>query len=223
MKAKPSTRIRTFVLGEFEANCFVLIRDSNAILVDPGAEPDTLAAFIDSHHLTVSAFLLTHGHMDHVSAIGALSRRFPAPVHLHPADLTWAFTPANAWEPHYPQPEPPAGDIVPLSDNQTLTIAGLSLRVLSTPGHSPGSVCFFIESEARLLTGDTLFAGSVGRTDFPGGSSSQMQASLHRLCTLPDDTAIFPGHGILSTIGRERLSNPFLSGLNHPAARTINP
>lgn len=223
MKATPPTRIRTFVLGEFEANCFVLIRDSNAIVVDPGDDPDTLAAFIDSRHLTVSAFLLTHGHMDHVSAVGPLSRQFSAPVHIHSADLTWAFSPDNTWEPHYPQPQPPAGDIIQLADNQALTIAGLSIRVLSTPGHTPGSVCFLIESERRLLTGDTLFAGSVGRTDFPGGSSSQMQASLRRLCALPDDITVFPGHGILTTMGRERTSNPFLSGLTRLENPTIKP
>ncbi len=157
------------------------------------------------------AYLLTHGHMDHISALSDLSQKYPAPIRMHPKDAAWAFSPANQMPPYYHTPKfPQQGILADLIESAENHAAGLSYKVLETPGHSPGSVCLYFPDHEILIAGDTLFAGSAGRTDLPGGDARQLQESLQRLVTLPDSVTIYPGHGPLSTIGCEKKNNPYL-------------
>ncbi len=201
-------------VGAFASNCYLLWNDAHeALVIDPGAEAERILERISGLALDVKAILLTHGHMDHVSALGPIYKAHPAPVGLHPLDAAWAFGPANQHPPYYyPVANPPAIDRS-YADGQVWTDAGLTYRILETPGHSPGGVCFYFEDEGVLISGDTLFRGSVGRTDLPGSRHVDLLHSLERLKRLPDDTRVYPGHGPATTIGSEKSHNPFLLGL----------
>jgi hydroxyacylglutathione hydrolase len=203
--------IRTLPVGNFAANCHLVSDDDRHTLVmDPGDDPEQLERVILDNRLVVAAYLITHGHMDHISALAALERRFPAPVGIHPADAKWAFGAGNQMPPWYETPERPGNLLRSFTDDQEWNDFGLHYRVLATPGHSPGCVCFYFPREKAVFTGDTLFAGSVGRTDFPGGDDHALYQSLARLAQLPDDTAVYSGHGPLTTIGQEKKTNPFM-------------
>lgn len=204
-------QIETIVVGEFQVNCFVVVGEANeAIIIDPGKDADMISSFIRQNGLSVSAYLLTHGHVDHVSAIADLQDEFPAPVALHGEDIKWAFTETNEAPPFYAPPRAPSEISRVLTDGQELTDAGLTYKVLSTPGHTPGSVCFHFVDQGILITGDTLFAGSVGRTDLPGGNSRVLSESLKKLAALPDTLKVFPGHGPASDIATEKRTNYFM-------------
>jgi glyoxylase-like metal-dependent hydrolase (beta-lactamase superfamily II) len=204
-------RVHSVTVGLFEANCYVLADDAgSALVVDPGDDPERIAELIRTHRLTVAAFLVTHGHMDHVAALAPLAEQFPAPIAMHPRDAAWAFRPGNRMQPFYQAPRPPRGIDRPLADGQTWQDGALRYEILETPGHSPGCVCFHFPAEACVLTGDTLFAGSVGRTDLPGGSDRALRQSLRKLLRLPDETRVWPGHGPPTSIGAEKRDNPFL-------------
>ncbi len=156
-------------LGAIAANCIVLWNEGSDVcwVVDPGQDVDDLTAFLDEHGLTPAAIVLTHGHFDHIGAVPGLLAKWPAlPVHLGAGDVIMLGHPQNAWPPDYPSVPKPATLVADLSEGSTLSAGGISARVLSTPGHTPGSVCLYFESDHLLLTGDTLFAGSCGRTDF---------------------------------------------------------
>ena len=207
--------IRTLAVGDFEANCYLVSDpDGHTLVIDPGSEPDQIVRLLRNDGLSVAAYLITHGHMDHISALAALEREFPAPVGIHPADAKWAFGGMNQMPPSYDIPTKPTNLKRALADNQEWTDFALHYRVLTTPGHTPGCVCFYFPEEKALFTGDTLFAGSVGRTDFPGGDDGLLTASLTRLAQLPNETAVFPGHGPQTTIGQEKRTNPFLRSAN---------
>ncbi len=183
-----------------------------AIIVDPGADAPLIEAWLQKMRLHVQGYLLTHGHMDHVSALATLVAKHPAPIRIHPADANWAFSSSNQMPPYYPAPTPPPeellqADLVESTGNE---MAGSLFNVLETPGHSPGSVCLHFINENTLFTGDTILAGSAGRTDFPGGSASDMKQSLKRLLSLPPKTVICSGHGPASTLEDEIQTNPFL-------------
>ena len=199
-------------VGELGENCVILWQDpAQAIIVDPGSEGEGLVAFCTEKGLTPACILLTHAHFDHIGGIPALLAKWPGlPVHLASADEAVFVSPLNVWPPEYEKVARPATLTTDLVDGGTFAFGGLSLTVLATPGHTPGSVCFHFPAEHLLVSGDTLFAGSCGRTDFPGGSPEQMRASLARLAKLPPETMVIPGHGMPTTIGREVESNPFM-------------
>ena len=199
-------------LGAIGANCVILWEDPSAAwIVDPGAEPESVNAFLEEKGLTPALVLFTHGHFDHIGAIDGLLARYPdLPVHVGPGDVPMIGHPQNAWPPDYEAVKKPATLVADLVDGATLTAGGLTAQVIATPGHTPGGACFLFAEQKLLLTGDTLFAGSCGRTDFPGGDSRQLNASLRRLAGLDPELAVVPGHGEPTTIAREVATNPFL-------------
>jgi hydroxyacylglutathione hydrolase len=201
-------------VGPLGSNCYILHDAAGeALVIDPGFEPDTIDKVLREHALRVIAYPITHGHFDHVTALAELVRRHPAPIGLHPADASWAFSPTNIMPPYiWDPPEHPGAIARAFADNQCWTDGSFSYRVLHTPGHSPGGVCFWFEQDDVLVSGDTLFAGSIGRVDLPGGDIPAMNASLQRLKTLPDTLRVLPGHGPETTMGHEKKTNPYLIG-----------
>jgi hydroxyacylglutathione hydrolase len=197
--------------GEIQANCCIIWgSERKAVILDPGAEPERILDALKERNLEVAAYMMTHGHMDHIGALGDLYAARPAPVGLHPDDRIWAFTRVNQYPPFYPVPRKPAAIERNLADGQEWRDADLAYRCIATPGHTPGSVCFFFPEVRVLFTGDTLFADSVGRTDLPGGDSRILKESLRKLAALPDDTTVVPGHGPQTDLGAEKEHNYFL-------------
>ncbi len=205
--------VEIIALGPFEANAVVLwTKNRQAIVTDPGSEANVLREFLDRNQLRPVAYLLTHGHVDHVSALAELSERFPAPMYMHPDDSAWAFSPTNQLPPYYATPKVPAKALTPVIHDQAIDIPDVKIRVIHTPGHSPGGVCYYFEQEHILLSGDTLFCGSVGRSDLPGGNPKILSRSLKQLTELPEITRVIPGHGPETTIAQEKRTNYFLRG-----------
>ena len=205
--------MKSFVLpvGAYDANCVVLWEDpERAWVIDPGAESRRILAFLKKEGLRVGVVVLTHAHFDHISAVNEVLAEYPSvPVYLHKEDELFAFSPLNQMPP-YSSTEPPATLDMTKGDGDSITCGGLTARVMHTPGHTPGSWCLYFEAEKLLVSGDTLFNGSIGRTDFPGGSMKAMEASLLILKKLPDDTRLICGHGAESVLGAEKRYNPFL-------------
>lgn len=218
--------IAGFPAGSFQANCYVIAaeRGGAALVVDPGEDAwERLASVLAEHQLRPVAVLLTHGHLDHVASAAKIADAAGIPTYLHGDDDYMLDDPLAALSPQAGAAlagmdltglRPDA--VLTLTDVGELQLAGLTLRVDHTPGHTGGGVVYRIAADGErpevLLTGDTLFAGSVGRTDLPGGSTDQLMASIAtHLLTRGDDAVVLPGHGPTSTIGDERRSNPFLT------------
>lgn len=205
------------VVGPLEVNCYVLLVGDRAVVVDPGEEGERIAAQLQQRGAILEAVWLTHAHFDHVGGVSALLQHKPegspeeVPVLLHPDDdvlLQNAVTAAARWSLSI---DAPPTDTVPLAHGQLLDLGGVRVRALHTPGHAPGHVAFHLLDHAAVLSGDALFAGSVGRTDLPLSNGPQLLDSIRReLLTLPDETVVLPGHGPTTTIGAERNGNPFL-------------
>lgn len=204
--------IAPIVVGAFEVNCYICAgTDGQALVIDPGDDADKVIARLKQDGLSVAAYLLTHGHCDHITGLGELHDAFPAPVAIHPADRAWAFSASNTLTPFFPNtPRRPRAAEIDLTADQLFSYAGLPFSIIETPGHTPGGVCIYFADQALLVTGDTLFAGSVGRTDLPGGDSRLLAASLRKLKPLPDATMIYPGHGPSSTIAQEKRTNFYM-------------
>ena len=207
--------IEAIEVGPAASNCYLLWGEAQeALVVDPGAEGPQIVDVLRRHELKVAAYTLTHAHIDHIGALAEVVRIFPAPVGMHPSDLRFAFTSRNTLPPFYPTPAEAVDIAREYAEGQEWTDGGLAYRVLHTPGHSPGGVCFYFEAEKVLVGGDCLFAGSIGRTDLPGGDTGVLMESLRRLAGLPADTRVLPGHGPQTTIAEEKRTNPFLRGIS---------
>jgi len=199
--------------GQFAENCWLIAdpRNRDAVMVDPGEEPQRFLAELDTRRWTLRAIWLTHAHVDHILGVAAVKRATGAPVYLHPDDrpLYDALADQGAWFGISAEPAPVPDH--PLAAGQRLTVGGLEFVVRHTPGHSPGSVSFL--GHGTIFGGDVLFNGSIGRTDLPGGDFATLMRSIQRdFLSLPDSTVVRSGHGPETTIGVERLTNPFLTG-----------
>jgi glyoxylase-like metal-dependent hydrolase (beta-lactamase superfamily II) len=203
-----------FTVGPVQENCFLLRAEGSdrALIVDPGEEADKLLGAIDALGVTLDAILLTHTHFDHVGAVAPVARATGAPVYCPQIEVPvlqdimafvpWpGFGPYESWDPEHT-----------VAGGEHLTLAGLDIDVIFTPGHSPGHVTYAMDD--ALFSGDVLFQGSVGRTDLPGGDWPTLARSIQSLLDAhPDETVVHPGHMGITTLGRERVSNPFLAEL----------
>ena len=197
----------TIAVGSYEVNCSILSKEGKAYIVDPGQEGERIIGLLAKKGLEPAAILLTHAHFDHITGIAALQKAFPElPVYVHSADRKMFGHPFNQMPSEYASIGTPAN----LREADDISLELPELKVLHTPGHTPGGVCLQFEADSLLLSGDTLFAGSCGRTDFPGGSMTTLTESLQRLAKLPPATVVVPGHGASTTIGREIETNPYL-------------
>jgi glyoxylase-like metal-dependent hydrolase (beta-lactamase superfamily II) len=204
-----------FPVGPLQCNCSVIGDESTreGMVIDPGDDIDHVLALIRKHNLTIKQIVITHAHIDHVGGAMKLRAATGAPILLNQNDHTLLrmLDVQAAW---IGMPVPGKVEIdQTIGQADTIKAGGLTATVLHTPGHTEGSVCLFFPAEKKLIAGDTLFAGSIGRTDLPGGSFEKIIHSLHdKLLALPDETVVVPGHGPLTTIGEERETNPFLTG-----------
>lgn len=201
----------TIVVGALETNCYIIFnREGEAIIVDPGGEPEKISLFIDNRNLRPLMIINTHGHADHCGGNKFLMERYSIPILMHEADMEILRSFENKFifplMKGNPSPDPERF----LIDEELIDFGGASLKIIHTPGHTPGSICIF--ADGILFSGDLIFSGSVGRTDLPGGSWSQLINSIrNKILVLPDDTLILPGHGPSTTVGEERENNPFLN------------
>jgi hydroxyacylglutathione hydrolase len=210
-------KIDRLVLGDFETNCYILQSDAplcigDCLIIDTGLDARELMMFLESNKLTPKALVITHGHIDHIAGIKQLRAKVPdLPVYIHKLDaesltdsvsnlsfMTGETFSTDAAEHLVDEPD-------------VIDEAGIKLKVIHTPGHTAGGMCLYCEKGNIIFVGDTLFADSVGRTDFPGGDTRGLIESIKtKLLILPDDTVVYPGHGNRTTIGREKTHNPFL-------------
>ena len=192
--------IKTLALGAYQTNCYLVWEEASdtCVVIDPGYQPDTVLSEAKKLGKDIAAILLTHGHFDHVGGVRGLVALTDCPVYLNEADLSMP-------------PQMTAGPLYythTYGEGDRLELAGLSFKVLHTPGHTPGSVCLLCEN--AMFSGDTLFWGSCGRTDLPGGSWATIRKSLLRLASLSGDYDVYPGHGDATTLDFERKMNPYM-------------
>ena len=203
--------IQQKVLGMVGTNCYICMHaeTKEAFIVDPADHAAAIIRLVSDMGAKPCAVLLTHGHFDHIGAADELRRTYEIPVYAHEAEEELLSSPALNLSGSWAAPIVLKADHL-LKDGDRLQIAGFSLRVMHTPGHTQGSCCYVLESEELLFSGDTLFCQSVGRMDFPGGSASAMRKSIHRLMTeLSGNIHVLPGHGETRTIGYEKRNNPY--------------
>ena len=193
-------KIHTLTLGAYQTNCYIIHEESShtCCVVDPGYTPEVVLDYLQEKGLRLEAILLTHGHFDHVGGVRTLAAETDCDVYLCPEDLGMPsmMTAGPLYYTHT------------YTEGTQLQLAGLTIRVLHTPGHTPGSVCLLIGN--ALISGDTLFAGSCGRTDLPGGNWSAILSSLGRLARLEADLTVYPGHGESTTLAWEKKYNPYM-------------
>jgi hydroxyacylglutathione hydrolase len=197
--------------NSFEANCWLIGANGTdeAVVVDPGFSPQRVHALLRAESKRPVAVLATHGHFDHIGSAAAFCGD-DLPFYIHEGDVP-ALSDSLAWGAGYETPPVPVKDVRTMADGDVLTFAGFRIEVVHTPGHTPGCVCFL--TDGWVVSGDLVFAGAIGRSDFPNSDPAAMQRSLRRFLELPDELPVLPGHGPRTTVGRERLRNPFLMEL----------
>lgn len=206
-------KIDVRTVGPFEENCYLVVDDTTAraVLVDPGDEGDRLVEMVRASGATLDEIWLTHAHIDHIGAINAVRGAYPVPVRMHPADLPYYEQLSARAALMYGVPwDQPDAETVAVAEGDVLTCGTFEFTVMHVPGHAPGHVSY--NGAGVAMSGDLLFAGSIGRTDLPLCDPYAMDASLERFSALPAATHVYPGHGPATTIGRELETNPFLSG-----------
>ena len=204
--------IKPFALGDYQTNCFIVTEDDECWVIDCGYEPDILIEYLKTNELKPNALLLTHCHSDHIAGIDQLlSLTGTIPVYAHALEQEWNMDPMLNLSGLAGRPTTATAPTKVLEDGQTLTLGNSTWRVVHTPGHSPGSVCFIHDESNQAIVGDTLFAGSIGRHDFPTSNVDDLRNSIQKtIMSLPEDMMVYPGHGPSTTIGHERQTNPFV-------------
>ena len=203
-------------VGIFQENCYLYAcpETLEAVIIDPGDEAERIIRNIEEYKLVPKYIINTHGHIDHICAIDAVSAVYPVPLAIHPDDVPMYTNENMAQMFNRPAPLVKRKPDILLHEGDTISFGTLTLEVLHTPGHTQGSLSLWIPEENKLIAGDTLFRDSIGRTDLPGGNTRQILSSIKtRLFELPDQTVVIPGHGPNTTIGREKKQNPFLQNL----------
>ena len=190
--------VHTLPLGAYQTNTYIVVNGDRCVVIDAGYSPEIIARFLEKSGLTAEAIFLTHGHFDHVGGVKGLAQLLDCPVYIHEAELSMpeAMTAGPLYYTHT------------YGEGDRMEKAGLSFKILHTPGHTPGSVCLMAEN--ALFSGDTLFAGSCGRTDLPGGDWATIRCSLNRLAQLENDVTVYPGHGESTTLAQEKRYNPYM-------------
>jgi glyoxylase-like metal-dependent hydrolase (beta-lactamase superfamily II) len=210
--ARPA--VRGWALGPFETNCYLVTapNTTDCWIVDPGLGPGEVIDTVRRSGLRPAAIILTHAHLDHVAGVPDVLRAFPGvPIIGHESERDWPGDPELNLSAGYGIPISAPGATVFVEDGASLSLGGDVWRVIHTPGHSPGGITLYNAAAGIAIVGDTLFAGSIGRSDFPGSDEATLHASIRdRLYTLPDSTRVLPGHGPETTIGREKRANPFV-------------
>ena len=209
--------IKSVAVGELETNCYIVWdeKSGDAAVIDPGSDGAVIEAELKALGLRPARIINTHGHFDHIGANAKIKKTYGAALAIHSGDAA-LLGDAKSYATTFgiktcSSPEPDSL----LKDGDTVTIGSHALEVIHTPGHTPGGVCFYDKAEKILITGDTLFAGSVGRTDLPGGSYETLMDSIRtKILPIDDDVRVYPGHGPDSTIGTEKQTNPYLMELN---------
>ena len=207
--------LEMLTVGPFQENCYIIGDEDSGVgaIIDPGDEAARIAMAVEETGLDIGSIIVTHAHIDHVGGVISLADEYSCPVLMHEeSEPLLEGLPTQAMMMGIRFGKVPTVDRY-VGDEETLEVGDLRLRSLYTPGHAPGHLAFYVEDEGLVLSGDALFAGSVGRVDLPGGSMEVLMRSIEeRLLTLPDETIVYSGHGPRTTIGNERTSNPFLQG-----------
>lgn len=205
-------RVETITVGAFQENSYLIVdeKTNRAVIVDPGGEGERLIDAIEATGATLEAIWITHAHVDHLGAIASIKRQWDVPIYLHPLDRRLyeaASRQAEVYGVPFEEPPPPEREF---ADGQKIKVGEREMQVMHAPGHAPGHVV--IHGGGMAFVGDCLFAGSIGRTDLPFSNPPHLAATLEKISALPPETVVYPGHGVETTIGEERLSNPFLNG-----------
>lgn len=198
-------KIYPFSLGELQANCYLIQKENEAILIDPGDDASFLLEEIQRRNLQLIGIVATHGHFDHVMAVGEIQLGIPVPFYIHKKDqflIDRLESTAEHFLGHKPIVIPPQK--MTFLPSEELEISNFKFKILHTPGHTPGSVCYYVESEKILFTGDTLFMGAIGRTDLSYSNRGDLKNSLHLLASYPEETTVYPGHGEETLIANEK-------------------
>ncbi|MCM3716799.1 MBL fold metallo-hydrolase [Fictibacillus phosphorivorans] len=206
---------KKLTVGPVQENTYILFDTKNeAIIIDPGSEGSKIIKYVESLKLKPLAVLLTHAHFDHIGAVDQMREKYQLPLYIHKKEKDWLTDPSKNGSKYFGQNivAKPASHMITDADS-TLRIGSFSFEILHTPGHSPGSVSFYLKNAGTVFSGDALFAGSIGRTDLNGGNQEILLKSIHeQLLQLPEETVVLSGHGPETTIGMEMDSNPFLGG-----------
>ena len=206
-------KVEKYVVGIIGTNCYLVINEDTkeAVMIDPGGYPQNLKNEIKEKDLKIQAVLLTHAHFDHIMGLSDVIKDFQVPVYVEEMDKDMMTDGNKNLSGNYVNGGFRFADVKTVKDGQVLEIAGFQFQVIHTPGHTPGGCCYYVEKEGVLFSGDTLFRASVGRSDFPGGSASDLVRSVkEKLLILPDETHVYPGHMDETIIGYEKLYNPFV-------------
>lgn len=205
--------IKSMSLGELGTNCYIVYDENNALIIDPGGEPEKVIEFIKKAKVMPQSILLTHAHFDHIGAVDYLRKYFQIDVYLHEAEADWLSDPSLNRSTAFTRQEvitsPPEYYLKP----GKLSISSFSFDIIHTPGHSPGSVTFIFEADNFVVSGDVLFQQGIGRTDLPGGNMNELVNSIqNHLYQLDDSYIVYPGHGAKTSIGAEKRLNPYVPG-----------
>lgn len=206
-------KIECYVVGMVQTNCYFAVNEETkeCVVIDPGDQADKLAEKLEEGGYKPTAILLTHGHFDHIMGVDGLAKCYSIPVYVHEDDKEMALDPEQNSSMMIRRAVSLQSELTTVRDEEVLELAGMKIRVLHTPGHTPGGACYYFVDEEVLFSGDTLFCESVGRTDLYGGSSSQLIRSIReKLMKLPDLTIVYTGHGEPTKISSEKQYNPFI-------------